>query len=90
MSAQSGTIQPQGYSYAIHSGGAEVAILIGQEAVGPEWTDFTISSDTIDEALLGGVQDVKFQINAPSSGPRLKVTRVRMLVEYDASSPNSQ
>ena len=33
------------------------------------------------------MEDVSFQVNGPTGGGGMKVTRVRMVVEYDANRP---
>ncbi len=85
MGTQSGTVEPGQYGYAVYRGSDVVATVSGQESVGTEWADLVVADTSITSALSGGVTDVAIQIDAPSSGPRLKLTRVMMVVVYDAT-----
>ena len=82
VSAQSGTLQPGEYGYAVYSGGAVATELSGQEEVGEDWQDITVSDALMLSGLSDGLGEVAFQVNGPSSNQALKLTRVRMVVEY--------
>ena len=85
VSAQSGTVQPREYGYAVYSGGSAVAELSGQDEVGEDWQRITVSDAAILSGLAAGLGEVAFQVNGPSSNQALKMTRVRMVVEHAAS-----
>ena len=86
MSAQSGTLQAGEYGYAVYSGDSVAAELSGQEEIGEDWRRITISDASILAGLTDGLSEVAFQVNGPSSsGQALKLTRVRMVVDYTAS-----
>ena len=67
------------------SGDSVAAELSGQDEVGEDWQDITVSDAAILSGLSGGLGEVAFQVNGPSSNHALKMTRVRMVVEYAAS-----
>ena len=84
---QSGTLDAEEYNYTVYSGSEVVAQVPGAGGLSEVWSDETVSSVEITAALSGGLSGVEFQINGPSSSPRMKLTRVRMVVEYDSSQP---
>ena len=82
LKSQSGTVEAGKYSFAVYSGTAAVATVSGQEAVGTEWTKLVVTDASIVSGLSSGLSDVAFQVNGPSSGPRLEWSWVRMVVDY--------
>ena len=82
---QSGTLNAGAYGFTVYSGGGAVATASG-EALGAEWTDIVVADPSIASALSTGVSDVGFQVNGPSSAPRLHVSRVRMVVDYSPAA----
>ena len=85
---QSGTLDAGAYSFTVYSGSDAVATVVG-EALGAEWTDIVVADPSITSALSTGVSNVALQVNGPSSGPRLQVSRVRMVVGYTPTSSGS-
>ena len=82
LRAQSGTVDAGTYGFTVYSGSEVVATVSGQEAVGTEWTQLVIADASIVSGLSSGLTNVAFQVNAPSSGPRLEWSWVRMVVDY--------
>ena len=52
-----------------------------------EWSGETVSSPEITADIPGALGGAEIQINGPSSAPRLKLSQVRMAVQYDAAKP---
>ena len=52
-----------------------------------EWSGETVSSPEIAADIPGALGRAEIQINGPSSAPRLKLSQVRMAVQYDAAKP---
>lgn len=84
------TFQPGEYGYTFYSGSDVVAEIDGQYQLNSYdgWTDQTISGDAITAGLSDSLNDAKIQINGPASTDMLKITRLRMVVEYDAAKPS--
>ena len=85
---QSGTLDAGAYGFTVYSGSEELATASG-EALGAEWTDIVVADPSITSGLSSGLSNVGFQVNGPSSGPRLQVSWVRMVVSYTPTSPGS-
>lgn len=82
MVASKGTMEPGDYSFTVYAGEEEVANVSGPVAVGTDYTTVSVSSAAITDGLSGNLEDVSIVIQAPSK-PHLKLTRVRMVVEYE-------
>ena len=82
LKGQTGTVAADQYSFEVYSGTTAVATVNGPEDVGTEWTELVVSDPAITGGLSAGLSGVAFQVNGPSSGPRLEWSWVRMVVEY--------
>ena len=85
--AQVRGLQPHEYGYAVYSGGKAVAELDGPEQLGTDWQEVTASGSSITAKVSGAMEEVSFRIKGPTGGGGMKVTRMRMVVEYDANRP---
>ena len=86
-STQSGTLEPGEYGYAVYSGGDAVAEASGQLALSTDWADETVSGAKITSGLSGSLSGAEFQIDGPAGSTMMRVTRLRMVVEYAVASP---
>ena len=83
LKAQSGTVDAGAYDFTVYSDKTAVATLSGDEELGSEaWTELVVSDQAITSGLSSGLSGVAFQVDAPSSGPRLEWSWVRMVVDY--------
>ena len=83
LKAQSGTVDAGAYGFTVYSGSDAVATVSGAQELGSEeWTTLTVSDASILSGLSSGLSGVAFQVNAPTSGPRLEWSWVRMVVDY--------
>ena len=87
LRAQSGTVDAGTYGFTVYKGSDAVATVSGQESVGTEWTTLTVSDPSIAGGFSGGLSNVAFQVNGQTSGSRLLVTWVRMVVDYKPTGP---
>ena len=82
LRAQSGTVDAGAYGFTVYNGSNAVATVSGQESLGTEWTTLTVSDPSLTSGLSSGLSGVALQVNGPTSGSRLLVTWVRMVVDY--------
>ena len=91
--ARPAILEPGDYGYQIYSGSGLVAEMASLHRLAwthpyyDVWTDETVSGPAITSGLSGSLNDVAIQINGPSSWDMLSLTRLRMVVEYDANRP---
>ncbi len=89
MAAATGTLEPGQYGYVVYSGSDTIADLSGQDVLGADYTEVIVSGTAITSGLSEGLDDAEIQISGPSSGPKLKITRVRMVVARTGLEPVS-
>ena len=85
LAASSRTLEAGEYGFTVYAGSEEIASVSGPEAVGADYAVVTVSSDAISSGLSGKLSEAAIQVNAPSK-PYVKLTHVRMVVEYAPSS----
>ena len=79
-------MEPGDYGFTVYAGDDEVASVSGPKTVTTDYTDVKIESSDITDGLSGKLNEASIQIRAAAS-PYMKLTRVRMVVEYEPESP---
>ena len=87
--AQSGTVNADTYGFTVYSGSDEVATVSGGEELDTEWKQLVVSDASIVSGLSSGLSSVAFQVNAPTTGPRLEWSWLRMVVDYKPTGSGS-
>ena len=73
--AQTRPVNAGVYSFTVYSGNGAVATMSGPENVGTEWTEVVVADPSLASGLAAGPPGER-----ASSGPRLQVTWVKMVV----------
>ncbi len=87
VAAAIGTLQPEQYSFVVYSGSDELATMSGNQIVGTDYPYVRISGTAITDGLSGSLNDAEIRVNGPTSGGRMNLTKVVMVVEYNADKP---